>query len=34
MKAFVAIIQHYGFKPFAYYRIVAGSAALIWLALR
>ncbi|RIX32199.1 undecaprenyl-diphosphate phosphatase [Sphingomonas edaphi] len=34
VKAFVAIIQRYGFAPFAWYRIVAGSAALVWLALR
>ena len=34
VKAFVAIIQRYGFTPFAWYRIIAGSAALIWLALR
>ena len=34
VKAFVAIIQQYGFKPFAWYRIVAGIAALVWLALR
>ena len=34
VKAFVAIIQQYGFKPFAWYRIVAGGAALIWLVMR
>ena len=34
VKAFVAIIQRYGFAPFAWYRIVAGTAALIWLAMR
>jgi undecaprenyl-diphosphatase len=34
VKAFVAIIQKYGFAPFAWYRIVAGTAALIWLAMR
>ena len=34
VKAFIAIIQKHGFTPFAWYRIVAGSAALIWLALR
>jgi undecaprenyl-diphosphatase len=34
VKAFVAIIQRYGFAPFAWYRIVAGTAALIWLAAR
>ena len=31
VKAFVAVIGRYGFAPFAWYRIVAGSAALIWL---
>ena len=34
VKAFVAIIQRHGFSPFAWYRIAAGGAALIWLALR
>lgn len=34
VKAFVAIIQRYGFAPFAWYRIAAGAAALIWLAAR
>jgi undecaprenyl-diphosphatase len=34
VKAFVAIVQKYGFAPFAWYRIVAGIAALIWLAAR
>ena len=34
VKAFVAIIQRHGFAPFAWYRIVAGGAALVWLALR
>ena len=34
VKAFLAIIQRHGFTPFAWYRIIAGSAALIWLALR
>ena len=34
VKAFVAIIQKYGFKPFAWYRIIAGIAALIWLTMR
>ena len=31
VKAFVAIISKTGFAPFAYYRIVAGIAALLWL---
>ncbi len=34
VKAFVATIQRFGFAPFAWYRIIAGSAALIWLAMR
>lgn len=31
IKAFVSIISKHGFAPFAWYRIIAGSAALIWL---
>ena len=31
VKGFVAVVSRYGFAPFAWYRIVAGSAALIWL---
>jgi undecaprenyl-diphosphatase len=34
VKAFVGIVTRYGFAPFAWYRIVAGSAALIWLLAR
>jgi undecaprenyl-diphosphatase len=34
VKAFVSIIQRYGFAPFAWYRIIAGGVALVWLALR
>jgi len=34
VKAFVSIISRYGFAPFAWYRIVAGTAALIWLGMR
>ncbi len=34
VKAFVAIVTRYGFGPFAWYRIVAGTAALVWLAAR
>jgi len=33
VKAFVAIVGRYGFAPFAYYRIIAGTAALIWLTM-
>jgi undecaprenyl-diphosphatase len=34
VKAFVGIVTRYGFGPFAWYRIIAGSAVLAWLALR
>lgn len=34
VKAFIAIITRYGFGPFAWYRIVAGAAALVWLTVR
>lgn len=34
VKAFLAIVTRYGFAPFAWYRIVAGIAALIWLGMR
>lgn len=34
IKAFLAIVTRYGFAPFAWYRIVAGTAALIWLTYR
>lgn len=31
IKAFLAIVTKHGFAPFAWYRIAAGAAALIWL---
>jgi undecaprenyl-diphosphatase len=34
IKWFVGIISKHGFAPFAWYRIVAGATALIWLTLR
>jgi undecaprenyl-diphosphatase len=34
IKAFVAIVSRHGFAPFAWYRIVAGGVALVWLLLR
>lgn len=34
IKAFVAIVSRHGFAPFAWYRIVAGTVALIWLMAR
>ena len=34
VKGFVAIVGRFGFAPFAWYRIIVGSAALIWLLAR
>jgi undecaprenyl-diphosphatase len=34
VRAFVQYISRHGFAPFAWYRIVAGGAALAWLMLR
>jgi undecaprenyl-diphosphatase len=34
VKAFVAIVSRFGFKPFAWYRIVIGTVALVWLMAR
>ena len=34
VKAFLAVVTRHGFAPFAWYRILAGGAALLWLALR
>ena len=34
IRAFVAYVSRHGFAPFAWYRIVAGAAAIAWLALR
>lgn len=34
VRGFVAFVGRFGFAPFAWYRIVIGSAALIWLAMR
>jgi undecaprenyl-diphosphatase len=34
IRAFVAYVSRHGFAPFAWYRIVAGVAAIAWLALR
>lgn len=31
IKWFIAVVSRFGFAPFAWYRIVAGSVALIWL---
>lgn len=34
IKWFVGIVSKHGFTPFALYRIVAGTTALIWLSMR
>jgi undecaprenyl-diphosphatase len=34
IKWFVGIVSKHGFAPFAWYRIIAGATALIWLTLR
>lgn len=34
IRAFVAYVSRAGFAPFAWYRIVIGTAAVAWLALR
>jgi undecaprenyl-diphosphatase len=34
IKAFVAYVSRHGFAPFAWYRIVVGAAAIVWLTLR
>lgn len=34
VKGFVAVVSRIGFAPFAWYRIAAGAAALIWLGMR
>ena len=34
IRGFVSIVSRHGFAPFAWYRIAAGAAALIWLYAR
>jgi undecaprenyl-diphosphatase len=34
IKAFVHFVSRHGFSPFGWYRIVAGTAALVWLGSR
>jgi undecaprenyl-diphosphatase len=34
IRWFIGIVTRHGFAPFAWYRIVAGAAALVWLLLR
>ena len=32
VKGFVAVVSRFGFAPFAWYRIIVGAAALVWLS--
>jgi undecaprenyl-diphosphatase len=34
IRWFVGVVSRHGFQPFAWYRIIAGGAALIWLMAR
>ena len=34
VKGFVAIVSRFGFAPFAWYRIIVGAIALVWLLAR
>jgi len=34
VKSLVEFVSRYGFAPFAWYRIVLGSVALVWLMMR
>jgi len=34
VKWFIGVVTRYGFAPFAWYRIVVGAAALVWLSMR
>ena len=34
IKWFVGLVSRHGFAPFAWYRIMAGIGALVWLSLR
>lgn len=34
VKSLVAVVGRFGFAPFAWYRIVVGTTALIWLSVR
>lgn len=34
VRGFVALVSRHGFKPFAWYRVVVGFAAMLWLGFR
>jgi undecaprenyl-diphosphatase len=34
IRWFVGVVSHHGFAPFAWYRIVVGSLALVWFLMR
>ena len=34
IRGFLAIVTRHGFGPFAWYRIIAGGAAMVWLTMR
>jgi undecaprenyl-diphosphatase len=34
IKGFLAVVSRFGFAPFAWYRIIAGAIALVWLLNR
>ncbi len=34
IRGFIAIVSRHGFAPFAWYRIIVGSIALVWLLVR
>jgi undecaprenyl-diphosphatase len=34
VRAFVHYISRHGFTPFAWYRIIVGAVALVWLFVR
>jgi undecaprenyl-diphosphatase len=34
VRSLVALVSRYGFAPFAWYRILVGGVALVWLVSR